>query len=75
MRRGALNWLSTHYDESEWNNCFIIYTNHQIAKESASEPAGNMFQFVKQTPEFCMNVSINVCLKFQGRSQPVFAGI
>ena len=20
------SWLSTHYDESEWNNCFIIYS-------------------------------------------------
>ena len=25
-RRGAPSWLSTHYDESEWNNCFIIYS-------------------------------------------------
>ena len=24
MRHGVPSWLSTYYDESEWNNCFII---------------------------------------------------
>ena len=74
--RGAPSWLSTHYDKSEWNNCFIIYKSlinffsiveyhlfRQITKQSASESAV-MFQFVKQTPEFiCMN-GFNVCFKF-----------
>ena len=43
--------------------CYVRlgYVNHlfrQITKKSALEPAGNMFQFVKQTPKFCMNVSM-----------------
>ena len=64
----VLSWLSTHYDKSEWNKCFIIYKSlinlfskveyhlfRQITKQSASESAV-MFQFVKQTPELiCMN--------------------
>ena len=71
-----MSWLSTHYDKSEWNNCFIIYKllinlfsileyhlSRQITKQSALESAV-LFQFMKQTPEFiCMN-GFNVCFKF-----------
>ena len=31
MRRVAPNRLSLIFDESEWNNCFIIYTRSEFA--------------------------------------------
>ena len=30
MRRVAPNRLSLIFDESEWNNCFIVYTNSEF---------------------------------------------